>query len=63
MKLYVGNLPWSIDDKALKELFTSYGDIEEAALLFELVGVFPWVGALEWEDLLLEAGDHHDWEF
>lgn len=32
MKLYVGNLPWSIDDKALKELFTSY-DVEEAVLI------------------------------
>lgn len=33
MKLYVGNLPWSIDDRALKELFSSYGDIEEAVLI------------------------------
>ena len=33
MKLYVGNLPWSIDDNTLKELFTSYGDIEEAVLI------------------------------
>jgi len=33
MKLYVGNLPWSIDDKALKELFSSYGDIEDAVLI------------------------------
>ena len=33
MKLYVGNLPWSIDDNALKELFTSYGDVEEAVLI------------------------------
>jgi len=33
MKLYVGNLPWSIDDKALKDLFSSYGDIEEAVLI------------------------------
>ena len=33
MKLYVGNLPWSIDDNALKELFSSYGDIEEAVLI------------------------------
>ncbi len=33
MKLYVGNLPWSIDDQALKELFSSYGDIEEAVLI------------------------------
>ena len=29
MKLYVGNLPWSIDDKALKELFSAYGEIED----------------------------------
>jgi RNA recognition motif-containing protein len=33
MKLYVGNLPWSIDDNALKELFVSYGDVEEAVLI------------------------------
>ena len=33
MKLYVGNLPWSIDDRALKELFTSYGEITEAVLI------------------------------
>lgn len=33
MKLYVGNLSWSIDDKALKELFTSYGEISEAVLI------------------------------
>ena len=33
MKLYVGNLPWSIDDSKLKELFTSYGDVEEAVLI------------------------------
>ena len=33
MKLYVGNLPWKIDDAALKELFVSYGDVEEAVLI------------------------------
>ncbi len=33
MKLYVGNLPWSVDDGSLKELFTSYGDIEDAVLI------------------------------
>lgn len=33
MKLYVGNLSWSIDDKALKDLFSSYGDVEEAVLI------------------------------
>ena len=33
MKLYVGNLSWSIDDRALKELFASYGEITEAVLI------------------------------
>jgi|GEM_PF-588690 hypothetical protein len=33
MKLYVGNLPWSIDDRKLKELFESFGDITEAVLI------------------------------
>jgi len=33
MKLYVGNLPWSIDDNALKELFASYGDVEDAVVI------------------------------
>lgn len=32
MKLYVGNLPWSVDDSALKELFSSYNP-EEAVLI------------------------------
>jgi len=33
MKLYVGNLPFSIDSEKLKELFSSYGDIEEATVI------------------------------
>ena len=32
MKLYVGNLPWSVDDNALKELFASYS-VEEATVI------------------------------
>jgi len=32
MKLYVGNLPWSINDKGLKELFASH-NVEEANLI------------------------------
>ncbi|MFH0711708.1 MAG: RNA-binding protein [archaeon] len=32
MKLYVGNLPWSIDQSGLKKLFSSY-DVEEATLI------------------------------
>lgn len=32
MKLYVGNLPWSIDDEGLKKLFEGY-EVEEATLI------------------------------
>jgi RNA recognition motif-containing protein len=33
MKLYVGNLPWSVDDAKLKELFAAYGEITEAVVI------------------------------
>ncbi|MCK5449431.1 RNA-binding protein [Candidatus Pacearchaeota archaeon] len=32
MKLYVGNLPWSIDENGLKELFANF-TVEEAVLI------------------------------
>jgi RNA recognition motif-containing protein len=32
-KLYVGNLPWSIEDAALKDLFASYGEVVEAVII------------------------------
>jgi len=33
MKLYVGNLPWSIDDGKLKEMFSEYGEVTEAVII------------------------------
>ena len=33
MKVYVGNLPFTIDDEGLKNLFSSYGEIEEATII------------------------------
>lgn len=33
MKLYVGNLPFSVDDEKLRELFSSYGEIEEVTVV------------------------------
>ncbi len=33
MKIYVGNLPFTIDSEKLKELFASFGDIEEAIVI------------------------------
>ncbi len=32
-KLYVGNLPFSVNSEKLKELFASYGHIEEAQVI------------------------------
>lgn len=32
-KVYVGNLPWGIDDKKLKELFSEFGEISEAVVI------------------------------
>ena len=33
MKVYVGNLPFSVGQDKLKELFSSYGEIEEATVI------------------------------
>ena len=33
MKIYVGNLPFTVDSEKLKELFASFGEIEEATVI------------------------------
>ena len=33
IKLYVGNLPFTVTEKELKELFSPFGDIEEATII------------------------------
>jgi len=33
MKVYVGNLPWSVDHGKLTEMFSSFGEIEEATVI------------------------------
>jgi cold-inducible RNA-binding protein len=33
MKIYVGNLPWSVDDDALAELFEPHGDVASANVI------------------------------
>ena len=33
MKVYVGNLPWSVDHAKLTELFSPVGEIEEATVI------------------------------
>jgi len=33
MKLYIGNLPFSMDSAKLKQLFEKYGEVEEATII------------------------------
>ncbi len=35
MKIYVGNLPWSIKDNELLELFAAYGDVSSAMVIMD----------------------------
>jgi RNA recognition motif-containing protein len=32
-KLFVGNLPWSINEQSLKDLFSPFGEISEAIII------------------------------
>jgi cold-inducible RNA-binding protein len=32
-KIYVGNLPWSADEAALRDLFATVGEVESAAVV------------------------------
>ena len=32
-KLYVGNLPWSMTNDSLREMFASYGEVVEAVII------------------------------
>lgn len=34
-KLFVGNLPWSVDDAALNDAFGAYGEVTEARVARE----------------------------
>lgn len=33
MKLYVGNLPWSVDNSKLEELFSDFGNVVSANVI------------------------------
>ena len=34
-KLYVGNLPYTVDEAQLRDLFSAYGDISDLALIMD----------------------------
>ena len=33
MRIYVGNLPWSVGDDELKDMFSSYGDVADSVVI------------------------------
>ena len=35
MKIYVGNLPWAIDDPQLEEMFAEYGEVRSANVVMD----------------------------
>lgn len=35
MKIYVGNLPWSIKDDELRDLFTPFGEVSSAIVIMD----------------------------
>ena len=35
MNIYVGNLPWGIDDDLLRELFADFGDVTSANVIMD----------------------------
>ena len=35
MKLYVGNLPYSFNDEALRQAFEQYGTVDSASVIFD----------------------------
>ena len=35
MNIYVGNLPWAIDDAALRDLFADFGEISSANVIMD----------------------------
>lgn len=50
-KLYVGNLSYSVNDDALKEMFSAYGNIVSASIIFDrMSGRSKGFGFVEIED-------------
>ncbi len=50
-KLYVGNLPYSVNDDSLRELFSSYGNVLSASIIFDrMSGRSKGFGFVELED-------------
>jgi RNA recognition motif-containing protein len=35
MNIYVGNLPWSVSDNELRDLFAAFGDVSSASVIMD----------------------------
>jgi|SRR3990172_3052721 len=35
MKVYVGNLPWSVDNSKLESMFSEFGEVAEASVIID----------------------------
>jgi RNA recognition motif-containing protein len=35
MNIYVGNLPWAIDDNALRDMFADFGEVSSANVIMD----------------------------
>ncbi len=50
-KLYVGNLPYGVNDDALRDMFSAYGNILSASIIFDrMSGRSKGFGFVELED-------------
>lgn len=49
--LFVGNLPWSVDDQSLENLFAEYGEVQSAKVILDRdTGRSRGFGFVEMED-------------
>jgi cold-inducible RNA-binding protein len=50
-KLFVGSLPWGVDDQKLNELFSTFGNVSSAVVLKDkMTGRSRGFGFVEFED-------------
>ena len=47
MRLFVGNLPWSVSSEELKELFVGVGEVQEAIIITDQKGRSKGFGFVE----------------
>lgn len=54
--LFVGNLPWSVDDQKLENLFAEYGEVQSAKVILDRdTGRSRGFGFVEMEDDAADA--------